>query len=245
MKKLKKAIFDRNKTGEMIVKRRYSSRIKIVVAGIVALLAVGSVAFVYNYGLSMAGFERASAVRMQQSLQTEKQRLQTENQELREGLARAQRSLQMNETAYQELDRALKASAQEIVKLREELNFYRNIISPTDKKAGLRIQSLYIEPAGNANQYRYKLVLIQALQHERSIHGSANIEVSGMQAGEETVVRFPRPNEKVITVNFKYFQDIEGRFELPGNFKPRQVKVSVTTSGGAQKIEEIYAWPLA
>ena len=36
-------------------------------------------------------------------------------------------------------------------KLREELNFYRNIISPVDKKAGLRIQSLAVEPIGNSN----------------------------------------------------------------------------------------------
>jgi len=151
----------------------------------------------------------------------------------------------MDQTAYQDLDRSLKVSAQEIVKLREELNFYRNIISPPDQKSGLRIQNLYIEPAAGVNRFSYKLVLIQALKHERSISGIARFEISGVQGGQDTVLRVPAANERPIGVNFKYFQDIEGRFELPRNFKPLKVKVSVTTSGGTQEVEAVYAWPQA
>jgi hypothetical protein len=46
-------------------------------------------------------------------------------------------------------------------------------------------------------------------------------------------------------VNFKYFQDIEGQFELPKNFKPRRIKVNVTPSAGAPPVEENYPWPQA
>ena len=63
-------------------------------------------------------------------------------QQLREEGARAQRTIQMDQAAYQELDKSLKTSAQEIVALSEEVNFYRNIIWPVDKKSGLRIQNL-------------------------------------------------------------------------------------------------------
>ena len=238
-------IFNPNKTGEMIVKPRISSRAKLVVAVLVVTALVFAFGWIYNYGLSVAGFYRFSAFRQQEVQRDEIQRLEKANDELRVGLARAQRTLQMDQSAYQELDRALKASAQEIVKLREELNFYRNIISPVDKKAGLRIQSLAIEPIGKSSQYRYKLVLIQALKHDRSIRGKARIEISGMQAGKDTVVTFPQASEKSIAVNFKYFQDIEGKFELPRDFKPRQVKVTVNPVGSTQDIEEVYAWPLA
>jgi hypothetical protein len=237
-------IFNRNRTSEVIVKPRLSPRAKLLVAAGVAAAVIGTISFIYNYGLSMAGFERHLASRLQDTLHQENRRLEAENQELREALARAQRSVQMSETAHQELDRSLKASAQEIVKLREELNFYRNIISPADKKGGLRIQGLYIEPAGGSNRFRYKLVLIQALKHDQTVYGNAVIEIHGTQAGQETVVRLPASNDKPIAVNLKYFQDIEGRFELPRNFRPERIRVNVSFAGGTQSVAQQFAWPL-
>jgi hypothetical protein len=236
-------VFDRKKTGELVIKPRMPPQFKLLVAAAASALLLGGAVYIYNYGLSMAGFERQHAEKTHQALLEENSRLKDENQQLRAALARAERAIQMDQVSYQELERSLKASAQEIVKLREELNFYRNIISPADKKAGLRIQSLEIEPAG-ANRYRYKLVLIQALKHERPIQGTAQFEIVGVQAGQETVWRHPGPNERAIAVNFKYFQDIEGRFDLPAGFVPRRIKVHVT-AGGGQNVQAEYAWPEA
>lgn len=239
------ALFKHRTTGQLVVKPRISSRVKLLIAGSVLTAVVLASGWIYNYGLSTAGFERSSAVQKQEQLQEQVKQRSAEIAELRESLARAQRSVQMNETAFQELDRSLKASAQEIVKLREELNFYRNIISPSDKKSGLRIQNMLIEPTGTANHYRYKLVLIQALKHEQMISGSASIEVVGVQEGRDSVFPVRGPDEKTIKVNFKYFQDIEGEFDLPKNFKPQRVKVNVKPARGVAAVEESYAWPQA
>jgi hypothetical protein len=237
-------MFKRRTTGQLVVKPQLKPRTKLlIIIGIVALTVV-AVRWTYDYGVSEAGFERAFATKGQQRLEDDLQQQKAENDELRASLAQAQRAAQMNETAFQELDGALKASSQEIVKLREELNFYRNIISPTDKKVGLRIQSLQLEPSG-ANQFRYKLVLIQALKHEHTIYGLAKFEISGADGTEEKVFAIPGSSDKPIKVNFKYFQDIEGQFELPKNFKPRRIKVSVTPSSGASAVEESYPWPQA
>ena len=237
-------MIDLNKPGELIIKQRYSPHMKLLLAVVAAVALLGGAGFIYNYGLHSAGFERDSAQQSQQSLQEEVRKLQAEGRELQESLARAQRTIQMDQAAYQDLDKSLKASAQEIVKLREELNFYRNIISPADKKSGLRIQNLYIEPAGGANQYRYKMVLIQALKHDHTVQGRAVIEISGMQVGEDTLLRFPAANERPIHVSFKYFQDIEGKLELPRNFQPKRIKVLIVTFGGTSLAEATYAWPL-
>jgi hypothetical protein len=238
-------IFKRRTTGQLVVKPRLSSRIKLFLVGSILTTVALAAGWIYNYGLSTAGFERSTAVQKQEQLQEQVDRQMAEVAELRESLARAQRSVQMNETAFQELDLSLKASAQEIVKLREELNFYRNIISPSDKKSGLRIQNLSIEPTGTANQYRYKLVLIQALKHEQTINGSASLEIVGVQGGQDSVVSIPGPDNRSIKVSFKYFQDIEGNFELPQNFKPQQVRVNVKPTRGTETVEATYAWPKA
>lgn len=240
-------IFSRRNTGELVVKPRYSPRVKLLIAGVAVIILLVTVGIVYNHGLSMAGFERLAASRRQQDLQNQILQLETENQSLREALARAERTLQMDQTAYNELDRSLKASAQEIVKLREELNFYRNIISPPNKKSGLRIQSLKLQPvANNKKIYRYKMVLIQALKHDYLVKGKARFEVSGVHGGENTILRFPQPADKPINFNFKYFQDIEGQIQLPEGFEPQWIKVNVTSWGrNAETVEQTYPWPKA
>jgi hypothetical protein len=235
----------RKTTGSFVVKRQLSPRSKLLIAGGVGAALVGGVLFIYEHGMSMAGFERALASRLQQRLEEQNVRFKDENSQLRVALARAARTIQMDQTAYHDLDKALQASAQEIVKLREELNFYRNIISPVDKKGGLRVQSLDIQQIGSGNTFRYKLVLIQALKHDRSVFGTAMLEISGIQDGQNAVFRVPAANERPISVNLKYFQDIEGKFDLPRGFRPRSVKVNVVAAGGSQTVEAVYDWPHA
>ena len=244
-------LFKQKKTGELIVKPRYSPRVKLFIAGLIVVVLLVTSGVIYNHGLSMAGFESLTALRQQQGLQEVVAQLKQDNQALRDSLARAERSLQMDQTAYQDLDRSLKASSQAIVRLREELNFYRNIISPPNKKSGLHIQSLKLEAAGDdgttaISKYHYKMVLIQALNHDRKISGKARFEINGVQGGENTTIRFPQAADKPISFSFKYFQDIEGQIELPQNFEPRTIKVNVTSRGrNAQSIEQIYPWPKA
>lgn len=244
-------LFKQKKTGELIVKPRYSPRVKLFIAGLIVVVLLVTSGVIYNHGLSMAGFESLTALRQQQGLQEVVAQLKQDNQALRDSLARAERSLQMDQTAYQDLDRSLKASSQAIVRLREELNFYRNIISPPNKKSGLHIQSLKLEAGDDddttaTSKYHYKMVLIQALKHDRKISGKARFEINGVQGGKNTTIRFPQAADKPIRFNFKYFQDIEGQIELPQNFEPRTIKVNVTSRGrDAQSIEQIYPWPKA
>jgi hypothetical protein len=243
---LRRTIRQHKTTGSFVVKRQLSPRAKLLIVGGIGAAIIGAVIFIYEHGLSMAGFEAALASRLQQRLEEQTGRLRDENQQLREALARAERTVQMDQVAYQDLSKSLQTYEQDIVKLREELNFYRNIISPPDKKGGLRVQSLDIQQAaGSTSSYRYKLVLIQALKHERSIFGTAVLEISGLQGGQNAVIKVPAANERPISVNLKYFQDIEGKFELPRGFRPRSIKVSVTAAGGGQTVEAVYDWPQA
>ena len=138
----------------------------------------------------------------------------------------------------------MKSSAQEMLKLREELDFYRNIISPANKTGGLQIQRLYIMPGSDAGQYRYKLVLIQALKHERAVDGRVQFEVVGDRGGAASKLRFPE-SERGINFSFKYFQDIEGKWDLPVGFRPRAVIVRVLATDRNNGTEETFPWPRA
>ena len=87
-------------------------------------------------------------------------------------------------------------------------------------------------------------MLIQALKHERTVYGNASIVVNGLQAGQTIHLRIPSTGDRAMNVNLKYFQEFEGRFELPGNFRPQTIKVLVTTTNGPP-IEETLNWPLS
>ena len=240
-----KRFFSKHKTGELIIKRRYSSRVKLFVAGLLVVLAIVAAGAIYSYGLETAGVDTFSVFRRQTALRDEIKRLKDENLDLRETLARAQRTLQMDQAAYQELDHSLKDSAKEINKLREELSFYRNIISPSDKIGGLKVERLNVERAASGeNMYRYKLVLVQALKHDHTLYGRVRLDVSGAQDGKDVLLTFPGTNDRPHNVNFKYFQEFEGSMKLPHNFQPYGIKVNISvTSPSAQTLEQNYAWP--
>jgi hypothetical protein len=241
-----KQLFNRHKTGELVIKRRISPRLKLfIVSGVVVALLVAAGA-IYTHGLSAAGVDKFAFFQRASAQREEIRRLKDENLELRETLARAQRTLQMDQIAYQDLDNRLKDSAREISKLREELSFYRNIISPPNKVSGLQIERLNIERAGQPGEaaYRYKLVLIQTLKHDHTIYGRVRLEVNGAQDGKDATLVYPGSADKPHNVAFKYFQEFSGVMRLPRNFQPAGVKVSITTtSPAAQTLEQNYAWP--
>ena len=112
-------LFKRRKTVDVVVKPRISPATKLLIAGGAAVAVVAAAVFIYDRGLSMAGFERDSAVRARSALEDETRQLRNEVQQMQETLARAQRTIQMDQAAYQELDKSLKSSAAEIVRLRE------------------------------------------------------------------------------------------------------------------------------
>lgn len=227
---------------ELVVRPRYSSRRRLFIAGLGLVLSIAAAFIVYNHGLSMAGLDRSVVSQRHQFFTDQIAKLNDENQSLRENLSRAQLAIQMHETSYQDLDRTVKASSQEMFKLREELDFYRNIISPANKTSGLQIQRLDIVRGAGSGQYRYKLVLIQALKHDRNAGGQVRFELSGEQDGKVVMVAFP-DGERGIGVNFKYFQDVEGSWRLPAGFKPQKVTVRVSTASGGRGIEQTFDWP--
>ena len=234
----------KKKTGRLVVTTHYSPRLKLLIFGGLALALIVGGGMIYDYGLNMAGFETSLASRRLRELQDELKRFQGENAELRESLVRVQRTLQMDKVAYRELERALNESARNLVKLREDLSFYKSILSPDSKITGLQIHSFTIERPAADNEYRYKLVLVQSLKHDRNVTGTGKLEIVGTQDGAPAMLVFPEGRDAPIRVNFKYFQDIEGVMKLPKNFKPQRVRASVVTGGASpQTVEQSYLWP--
>jgi len=187
---------------------------------------------------------RATRERLQSELEAARERLEHTRARLddaRSSLTRVTRQLQIDQTAYQELRKELEASNRRITELASELKFYRSIISPADGRSGVRIQEFELQPAA-ANEYRYRLILIQALEHEDNVKGGVRFEISGMQGGESRIVREPAGQPGRIAADFKYFQNFAGTFTVPAGFMPAEVKVIFEAEDEAV-VQRTYPWP--
>jgi len=215
-----------------------------VAAGV--LIVFGLLAFAYYEGMERAGYVHAEVRAQVGALNARIDALEADNARLRDVAARAEQQLRIDRTAYQEINAALGESNKRIATLREEVNFYRNIIAPQDERRGAQVEDLKIEPTPVANHYRYRAVLIQAYNHKQMVEGRLVLEITGLRAGVSDTVRVDQIEDKPIDVSFRYFQTVEGEFDLPLGFVPDRVKVSIVPHRRNQSgAERTWPWPHA
>ncbi|MHB1587931.1 MAG: DUF6776 family protein [Acidiferrobacteraceae bacterium] len=229
-----------NFKGDVVVRPRSSMGLRMFMRGVFLLLLVLGGTALYRHGLAMAGFDRAAAVARQHRLEAKVARLSTENHTLRQGLVVAERSLQMDQTAYRDLNGALDRSARRITRLEERVDLYRTVLSSPTPVQGVTIERLTLRRA-SGQRYRYALILVQPFEARGAVFGRVRFKIKGSSSGVPVTFTFPGTVDKAIPVHFKYFQDIEGSLELPAGFAPELIDVDVQAQG--RKIQKRFSWP--
>jgi len=233
----------RKHTDSIVIRPRVSTRARVVlVAGGVVLL-LGLCVAAYWAGRWQSATALATAQSRVGALEQRIQSLDSTNKELAASLAQAERQLQIDKSAYGELSGMLEASNKQIMDLRNEIKFYRSIISPEDGKAGVRIQEFSTFSTDVAGEFRYKLVLTQALQHGKDFQGKVTFEVKGTAGDVARTLPLPTRESRSVPIKFKYFQTLSGVLVMPGGMVPREVKVSVSADPRRPPVaEHWYAW---
>jgi hypothetical protein len=86
-------------------------------------------------------------------------------------------------------------------------------------------------------EYRYRLLLLQGGQRERDFQGKVELLVNLMQEGKKVVMTIPSAKEaeaKAYSVNFKFYQRLEGTFHVGPSAVVKNVQVRVFENGSAQ-----------
>jgi hypothetical protein len=165
---------------------------------------------------------------------------------LREEKAVLERAAQIERKAYNELDTTLKILQAEILEHKEELAFYRGIVSPKDSSSGLYLQNFFLSQNGDTRSYRYKVVLTQVLKNSRLISGKVKLQFDGLLHGESKVLQLRAVTAKKVrdlNYRFKYFQNVEGVVEFPEGFSLLRVKVQILPRGKQRNmIEKTIKW---
>ena len=173
------------------------------------------------------------------------------NQGLRRRVTVLERAQQVERAAYREVDEGLRVLQDASLALREEVAFYRGIVSAEQDK-GLNIQALVVDSDGRERGYRFLVVLTRNMKNDTAITGTLNMSVAGQHAGQlrKLTLRDLSPEEgedgavwSPIAFRFKYFQRLEGRLTLPEGFEPQQIFVFVTTPDEKpSKSERVFDW---
>jgi len=225
--------------------RPWKTRVYLLL-GVLALAAALWAAF--DYGRFVAQFDSADADRREEDLILSSEELAKQIGTLREEKAVLKREQQIERQAYNELNTTLKTLQTEILDLKEELAFYRGIVSPRDASRGLRLESFDINKLGSGGRYRYKVVLTQVIKNDRLARGIVKLEFEGLKNGQSAVLKLAKidaQQNRELSYKFKYYQNLNGEVIIPLDFVLKQVVVRVYPRGrNADVIEKRFTWPL-
>ena len=223
---------------KLVVKPHRPRRARIVWLTLALLATVGGFVL-FEYGQYRGGFNQSAAQRQGEALNARIAALTAENDRLRQRIAVLETSLQVDHEAYDKVEDTLTELQSEIQAQREELAFYRGIVSPPDGATGLQIKEFELSRRAQASRYRMRLVLVQASRHDRRVSGVVSLSVDGAEGGlpvSYALADLAPGSDEPIDFSFRYFQDLEQDLVLPQGFVPDRVNVEVSTRGRRAKV---------
>lgn len=149
--------------------------------------------------------------------------------------------------AVGEVRAIIKEQRQQIAELKEEIGFYKGLMSPTERERGLSIRGWEVYPTAHPQRFQYKLLIQQLAVKHQVLKGSVSVVITGREGDIEKSINLAGLSAAGMASNvplrFKYFQNIEGELEIPVGFVPHQVAlVARATKPKKVQVEKRYGW---
>lgn len=233
------------RTGQFIIRSRpqWQRRLFVVGGSLAALLLLYGA---YETGRFQGGYSKFAEIQRRRELTAQMDSLSETNEKLKTELAAVELARNVEKQAYAEVEKSLADLQSQVLKHREELTFYRGIVSPEDGIGGLRVQGFQISQAGAERHYHLQLVLVQSMRQDAAASGVVTIAIEGVS--NNAPVQLPLSQvggdtraDGSVDFKFRYFQEIEQDIVLPPDFEPRAVTVEVR-SGRLAPVKESYPW---
>ncbi len=223
----------------------------MLVLMVVAILLAAFALYRVTWATAVSDFEAATSER--DRLLDERRQLtralratKTEAEQLRAQVAYLSRSQEIDSGACQAVKQSLGQLQAESSDLREQLAFYRGIVSPQESQAGVRVYEFRVSSVSTRpNQYRYDLVLIQPVRSDKRVGGQAELSIEGLRSGKKQTLRLADiavDGTRNLLFSFKYFEEFSGQLKFPEDFRPLRATVSLQPGGGQAAIEDEYEW---
>lgn len=192
------------------------------------------------YELEHLQLERETLVSRIAELENRNHKLVQKNAHL-DGTSKIERD------AYQLANQELVKLQRELLAQKEELVFYRGIVSPNDAALSVNLQTFEVRKKNSQNQYSYKMILTKSGKSSQKIRGGTNVTIRGESGGsvsEFKISDLALENSQVGTkFAFRYFQVFEGDIALPDGFVPFEVEIGIKpTTKKVKSFSETISW---
>jgi len=210
-------------------------RIPLILAMLAGGLALAW--WTYNEGMSFAGFERGVTIDELRELRSRVAVLESENSGLRSLAAQSDRKLQIEQATQSDLSKSLKVIQEENAHLKEDVGFFRKLMSADKNDGNLSLYRVKVENSVLPGEYRYQLLLLQGGQREKEFQGKVQLLVNLQSDGKKAVMTLPAATGKdaqIFNLNFKFYQRVEGTFQIPPKTQVKNIQVRVFENGSLQ-----------
>jgi len=232
-------------TSKLIIKSHHPWRARVKLGAAVAILLV-VIWGMFEYGHSRAGFDNQALLDERAALREQLAGAEQRNRTLSQRNAALVRASQVDKQAYGEVEASLRQLQDELLELKEEVAFYRGIVSPAETASGLNVADFRVTGIGTGREYRFKLVLTQVKSNSRVVKGYARVAFEGVRDGAQVELGMKELSGGTLDnlkLRFKYFQNIEGELVLPEGFVPSRVLVEVVPRGkGWTRLKKTFDW---
>jgi hypothetical protein len=239
-----------NKSGQYLVKP-HNPRRAWMVRSLFFILLVGLCLLSYNYGQVRGGYQNKAAEAMIEAQTEQVNMLNARIDELLLENAQLASNMTIDATANKQVSQRLREYNEEILELKEELVFYRSLLTPADLEPGLQILGMQLaqhadSAAADGSAYSYKIVLTQRRSRYKFASGRVDLQLSGMRSGREVTLYaedLVDGSKEALAFQFKNFQSLEGKLVVPEGFEPQTMLISVLPEvRGLKQVERSFDW---
>lgn len=205
----------------------------------IAMLSVSlaAAAWIYDEGMRIAGFHKDQSSREIQTLRDHVMELDAEVAKLRSLAGSGESSLQIERATQKQLYWQVKALEAENAALKEDLAFFEGLVPTSDlvDEGGVRIDHLRIEPDGVANEYRYRMLVVNnAGRQAKDLKGVLQFAVKVRWNDKDVMLTLPagdEQNQQRYRFEIKHFHRLEGAFTVPEGAVVRSVEARLVQDG--------------
>ncbi len=207
---------------------------------IVLSISLALAAWIYDAGRQIAGFQSNESVREIQSLRNNVMELDAELTKLRSLAGSGESSLQIERSTQKQLSRQVKSLELENAALKQDLAFFEGLMPSSElgEEAGVKIDHLRIEPEGNPNAYRYRMLVINnGGRQAKEMKGALQLLIKVQRGGKDAIITLPsetEPNPQRFRFEIKHFHRLEGVFSVPAGTVVKGVEARLLQDGSVR-----------
>jgi hypothetical protein len=202
-------------------------------------LALGLASWTYDFGRSVAGFDRDSVHDELDRVRSELDSARSELSRAR-GVANASDSrLSIERAAQKSLSEQIRQLERHNAQLREELAIFETLISSGPKAATpVSIQRFKVEAEVIPGEYRYHLLLLAGgTRAEKDFQGRLELAVSLAEGGQNAMIVIPESAgaaSEPFKLAFRHYRRVDGTFKVSAGARVEAVQARIFETGSSQ-----------